>query len=109
MPHAKLKSLSDTGACFRALASFAIALLVMIGIGGTVYRMAAPGGWLAQLFGRSFSGGLGVTLAFAVIGLSFWLIYGWASLSGRGRYSGLPVYLCAGAGALYALQMVMSR
>lgn len=109
MEHAKLKSLSDTGACFRALASFAIAILVMVGIGGTVYRMAAPGGWLAKLFGHSFSGELGVTLAFAVIGLSFWLIYGWASLSGRSRYSGLPVYLCAGAGVLYTLQTLLGR
>ena len=109
MQHAKFKSSSDTDACVRTLASFAVAVLAMVGIGGTVYKLAAPGGWLAQLLGQGFSGGPGVALALAVIGLSFWLIYGWASLSGRNGLSGLPVYVCAGAGVLYALQMVAAR
>ena len=53
----KLKHASDTSVFFQALAGFAIAALVMIGVGGTVYKLIEPGGWFAQLFGRSLAGG----------------------------------------------------
>jgi len=108
MEHAKVTSLSDNSIFFRALAGFAMAVLVGVGVGGTAYRLAAPGGWLSQLFGRSLPGGLGAMLAFVVIGLCFWLMRGWILRSGDNRYSELPVYLCAGAGVLYALQTVMT-
>jgi len=108
MEHAKFTFLSDTSIFFRALAGFAMAVLVGVGVGGTAYRLAAPGGWLSQLFGRSLPGGLGAMLAFVVIGLCFWLMRGWILRSGYNRYSELPVYLCAGAGVLYALQTVMA-
>ena len=108
MEHAKFTFLSDTSIFFRALAGFAMAVLVGVGVGGTAYRLAAPGGWLSQLFGRSLPGGLGAMLAFVVIGLCFWLMRGWILRSGDNRYSELPVYLCAGAGVLYAFQTVMT-
>lgn len=108
MEHAKLTSLSDNSIFFRALAGFAMAVLVGVGVGGTAYKLAAPGGWLAHLFGGSLPGSLGVMLAFLVIGLCFWLMRGWIVRHGHNRYSELPVYACAGAGALYALQMVMT-
>lgn len=108
MEHAKFTSLSDNSIFLRALAGLAMAVLVGVGVGGTAYRLAAPGGWLAQLFGRSLPGGLGAMLAFLAIGLCFWLMRGWLLRSGPNRYSELPVYLCAGAGVLYALQMVMT-
>jgi len=61
----------------------------------------------AQLFGHGMPASLGVLLAFLVIGLCFWLMRGWISRSGSDWYSELPIYLCAGAGVLYALQAVM--
>jgi hypothetical protein len=106
---AKLKPASDTSVFFRSLAGFAIAVLVMVGIGGSVYKLVAPGGWLAQLFGRSFASGMGAILAFLVIGLCFWLTRGWVSVSSRNRFAELPVYVFAGAGALYAVQMLMTH
>jgi hypothetical protein len=100
----RLKHASDTSVFFQGLAGFAIAVLVMLGIGGTVYKLVAPGGWLAQLFGRSLAGGFGAILAFLVIGLCFWITRGWISVGGRNRYSEVPVYLFAGVGAIYAVQ-----
>lgn len=104
---ARLKHASDTSVFFQALAGFAISVLVMLGIGGTVYKLVGPGGWLAQLFGRSIAGGFGAILAFLVIGLCFWVTRGWISVSSRNRYSELPVYIFAGAGAIYAVQIFM--
>jgi len=107
---AKLKHVahtSDTSQFFQGLAGFAIAGLVMLGIGGTVYKLVAPGGWLAQLFGRSIAGGFGAILAFLVIGLCFWLTRGWISVGSRNRYSEFPVYLFAGVGAIYAAQFFL--
>ena len=99
---------SDASIIFRALASFAVAALVGLGIGGTAYKLAAPDGWLAQLFGHSLPGSVCAMLAFLVIGICPWLMLAWMALSGRDRYSELPVYLCAGAGGLYALQAAMT-
>ena len=99
---------SDTGVFFRALASFAVAVLVGLGIGGTAYKLAAPDGWLARLFGHSLPGSVCAMLAFLVIGICPRLMLAWMALSGRDRYSELPVYLCAGAGGVYALQAAMT-
>ena len=65
----RLKHASDTSIFFNSLVGFAVAVLVMLGIGGTVYKLVAPGGWLAQLFGRSIAGGLGAILAFLLLSL----------------------------------------
>jgi protein-S-isoprenylcysteine O-methyltransferase Ste14 len=108
MDDAKTTSLSDNSLFFRTLASIAVAVLVGVGVGGTAYRLATPGGWLSQLFGRSLPGSLGVLLAFLVIALCFWLVRGWMLRSGPDWHGELPVYLCAGAGVLYALQLVMT-
>ena len=105
---AKLKPLSDTSVFFQALAGFAISVLVMLGIGGTVYKLVSPGGWLANLFGRSLAGGFAAMLAFLVIGLCFWVTRGWISTSTRNHYSEAPVYLFAGAGLVYAVRLYLT-
>jgi hypothetical protein len=109
MNQAKLKPASDTSLFFQSLIGFAIAALVMAGVGGTVYHVVAPGGWLAQLFGRSLAGGMAALLAFMVIGLCAWLTRAWVPISSRNRYSELFVYAFAFAGALYALRMLMGK
>jgi uncharacterized membrane protein len=109
MHNAKLKHVSDTSAFFQALAGFAIAVLVMVGVGGTVYNLISPGGWFAQVFGRSLAGGLAALLAFMVIGLCAWLTRGWMSPRTRNRYSEVFVYFFAAAGALYSLEFMIAQ
>jgi len=109
MQNANLKHVSDTSAFFQALAGFAIAALVMVGVGGTVYNLISPGGWFAQLFGRSLAGGLAALLAFLVIGLCAWLTRGWVSHGTRNRYSEVFVYFFAAAGALYSLEFMIAK
>ena len=109
MEHVRTKHVSagsgDTAAFFQAIAGFAIAVLVMLGVGGTVYNLVAPGGWLAQLFGRSLAGGLAAVLAFMIIGMCAWLARSWVSVVSRNRHSDLFVYGFAAAGACYALEI----
>ncbi len=107
MQQAKLKHTSDTSVFFQSLAGFAIALLVMLGVGGTVYNLIAPGGWFAQIFGRSLAGGLATLLALMMIGLCAWLMRSWVSVTSRNRYSELFVYVFAAAGLLYAVELMM--
>lgn len=106
---AKLKQVSDTSAFFQAIAGFAIAAMVMVGVGGTVYNLIAPGGWFAQVFGRSLAGGLAALLAFMVIGLCAWLMRTWVSVRNRNRFSEVFVYLFAAAGALYSMEMLIGK
>ena len=106
MNDAKLNHIGDTSVFFQALAGFAIAALVAVGIGCTVYHLVAPGGWLAQLFARSLAGGLAALLAFMIVGLCAWLTRAWISVADRDAYAELFVYAFAGAGLLYAIEML---
>ena len=109
MNQAKLKHASDTSIFFQSLFGFAIAALVMVGVGGSVYHLVAPGGWFAQLSGRSLAGGMAALLAFLVLGLCAWLTRSWVSVTRRNRHSEFFVYVFAFAGAFYALQLLMSK
>jgi len=73
MDHVRGKALGDTSAFFHTIAGFAIAVLAAFGVGGTFYHFIAPGGWLAQVFGRSVAEGLAVLLALYIVGVCAWL------------------------------------
>ncbi len=105
----KLKHVSDTSAFFQAIAGFAIALLVMVGVAGTVYNLVAPGGWVGQLFGRSLAGGMAAILALMVIGLCAFLTQTWVSVTNRNRFSEVFVYLFAAAGVLYSVELLIGK
>jgi len=104
---ARLTHVGETAGFLEAVAGFAIAVLVMIGFGGTVYKLIEPGGWFAQLFGRSLAGGLAVLLALLMIGASAWLLRAWISITQPNRYSELFVYVFAGVGLMYSVQLLM--
>ncbi len=107
MEHIRYKPASDTSAFFQAIAGFAVAALVMLGIGGTVYYLVAPGGWLAQVFGRSLAGGMAAILALLVIGLCVQLTHKLIPVASRNRYSEMFVYGFAAAGAIYAFEYLI--
>ena len=106
---AKLKQASDTSIFFQSLTGLAVAALVMLGVGGTIYKLVAPDGWIAHLFGRSLAGGMAALFALLMIGASYWLTRSWISVTSRNLYSELFVYVFAGAGLIYAVQMYMHR
>ena len=106
MEDMSIKRMSDTVIFFQALAGFAIAALVMLGVGGTVYKVAAPDGWMAQAFGRGLAGGLAATLALLALALFAWVTREWISVKRRNRFSELFVYAFAAAGLLYSTLML---
>jgi len=99
MDQAKPKPLSDLAIFGQALVGFAVATLVMLGVGGTVYHLLAPGGWLA--------GGMAAVLALLVIGACLWLARERIPVRARNRSSELFVYGFAAAGVLYFVELIL--
>jgi hypothetical protein len=87
---------------------FGISVLVLIGIGGSIYRLIAPQGWVVLAFGHSF--GLGAALLAAVLGAAavVWALPGWMP-SQRARIADAVVYGFAAAGLIYLGQMLAQR
>jgi hypothetical protein len=102
---AKSKSGGELSAFAQTLAGFAVLALVMLGVGGTIYKLVAPGGWLAQLFGQSLGGGTAAVLAILAVAVFAWFTREWVSPQQRNRFAELWVYTCAAAGLLYVAQL----
>ena len=85
----------------QVAAGFAISVLVLIGISGSIYRLVAPQGWFVQAFGHSF--GLGAALVAAVFGAGALVsvVPGWVAPVHRARISDTLVYGFAAAGLIY--------
>jgi len=91
----------------QVLAGFAISACVLIGIGGSIYKLIAPQGWFVQAFGHSF--GLGAALCASILGAAavVWALPGWMP-SQRARIADAVVYGFAAAGLLFLGQMLMT-
>jgi hypothetical protein len=99
------RQIGDSGGFLQAVVSFAVAGLVMLGVGGTVYKLVM--GPVAGIFGRSVAGGLAVLFALMMIGISIWLTRAWISARARKQYSEIFVYSFAATGLVYAVQAAM--
>jgi hypothetical protein len=89
----------------QATFSFAIVLLVLVGIGGTIYKVIAPNGWIAHAFGRSFSAGAAALGSLLMITALAWFSRGRGTGRTRHRVGDLVVYTFAAAGLLYVAQL----
>jgi LPXTG-motif cell wall-anchored protein len=103
----QLPHTGDSASFLQALAGFSIATLVALGVGGSLYKLIMPGGWIGEVFGRSVAAGLAVLLALLMIGISLWLTRAWISTARRKLYSELFVYVFAGMGLVYAVDMLI--
>src|SRR2546428_12977435 len=52
-----LKHKEEIYALGQYLLGFVVVGLVLVGIGGTIYKVISPDGWVASAFGRSLSAG----------------------------------------------------
>ena len=89
----------------QVLVGFAIVVLVMLGIGGTIYKVISPDGWIASAFGRSLSAGAAALGSLLLIAGLAWFSRGWSSPRSRNRFSDLLVYTFAAAGIVYLMQL----
>ncbi len=87
--------------------SLGVVLLVTLGIGGTIYKVISPDGWIASAFGRSLSAGAAALGSLLMIAGLAWFSRGWTTIRNRNRLSDLLVYTFAAAGILYLLQIWM--
>ena len=79
--------------------------LVLVGIGGTIYKVISPEGWVAHAFGRSLSAGVAALGSLLMIAGLAWFSRGWSSPRARNRFPELLVYTFAAAGLLYIGQL----
>jgi len=92
----------DAASLAQVGARLVMALLAMTGIAGTIYKMVAPGGWVAQTFGESFKAGSSLVLAIAMLVGFAYMSRTWApARNPRNLAANLVVGLSALAGFVY--------
>ena len=89
----------------QAAVGLAILGLVLAGIGGTIYKVISPDGWVAQAFGRSLSAGAAALGSLLLIAGLAWFSRSWAPTSRATAFSEFLVYIFAAAGFLYLAQL----
>jgi hypothetical protein len=89
----------------HSFAGFAVLALVLLGIGGTIYKVISPDGWVAQAFGRSISAGTAALGSLVMILAFAWFSRGWSSPRRRTQLSDVIVYGFAAAGLAYIAQL----
>ena len=92
-------------AAAQMVLGFFIVALVLMGIGGTIYKVISPEGWVAQAFGRSVSAGVVALGSLLMVAGLAWFSRGWNSPLQRNRYPELFVYGFATAGLLYLAKL----
>jgi hypothetical protein len=94
-------------ALVQAALGFLVLALVLLGIGGTIYKVTSPEGWVAQAFGRTLSAGTAALGSLLLVAGLAWFSRTWSSPRGRTNLSDLLVYGFACAGLLYAAQLLI--
>jgi cation transport ATPase len=92
----------ETASAIQTGAGLIVGVLVVTGIAGTVYKVIAPGGWVAQAFGHSAKAGFSLLLAIALLlGFAVFSRTWTPSRRHRNFTANLVVALFALAGAVY--------
>ena len=77
---------------------------VLLGIGGTIYKIISPDGWVAQAFGRSLSAGAAALGSLLMVVALAWFSRA-SSPRRRTQFADIAVYGFAAAGLLYVVQL----
>jgi hypothetical protein len=88
----------------HAAVGCAFLTLVLAGIGGTIYKVISPEGWIALAFGRSLSAGAAALGSCALIAGLAWFSRSWGDPNRRTLASDFLVYGFAVAGFVYLVQ-----
>jgi hypothetical protein len=97
----------DYRVLIQTVIGFAVLALLTIGVGGTIYRMIEPDGWLVQLFGGSFTAGSAAMLSLLALLVLSWFAREGVSAYQKNRLADVVIYVFAGAGVVYLAQMLV--
>lgn len=97
----ELRLKQEAFATAQTLLGFVVLALVLVGIGGTIYKVISPDGWVAQAFGRSLSAGAAALGSLLMIVALAWFSRGWTSPRSRTQASDVLVFGFAAAGLAY--------
>ncbi|MBI2754190.1 MAG: hypothetical protein HYX46_11910 [Betaproteobacteria bacterium] len=103
----KSKTGSRLPEALHFVSGFLLLALVMLGIGGTIYKLLAPGGWLAQLVGGNLGHGGALVLALGGVALFAWATHDRISPTRRDRIGDWWIYLCSAVGLVYLVLMLV--
>ena len=103
MSEVRLKQ--EVFALAQACVGFLVLGLVLFGIGGTIYKVIAPDGWVAQAFGRSLSAGAVALGSLLLVAGLAWFSRGRGAPRRRTQLADVTVYGFAAAGLLYLAQL----
>jgi hypothetical protein len=103
------QSKGATPGLLRSVAQFAggfvLLALVMLGVGGTIYKLIAPEGWLSQFIGGGLNYLGAMALALVGVALFAWFAQDQIAQTRRDKIGDWWVYAFAGAGLIYAGQI----
>lgn len=98
------RNLSETLVAFGGLA---VLTLMLLGVGGTIYKVLAPDGWMTALLKHGLPDSLAASTALLVMCAFAWLTREWRTPRTKSGLMDLLVYALAGAGLWYAAQLLM--
>lgn len=81
-----------------------LAVLVVTGVAGTIYKTMSPDGWIASAFGQSASAGFATLGSLLLLLALSWFSRGWA-LRQRNHYADAFVYVFAAIGSLFLAKL----
>ena len=84
---------------------FVLLVLIMLGVGGTIYKLIAPEGWLAQLIGGSLNYLGAIALALVGVAAFAWFAQDQITPTRSNRVGDWWVYVFAATGLIYAGQI----
>lgn len=97
----------DLSGFLQILVGLAVLSLMLLGVGGTIYKTLAPNGWLTRLLSNGLPDSLAVTSALLVMCAFAWFTREWRTPRTRSWVIDVMVYAFAGAGLLYAAQLLI--
>lgn len=86
---------------------FLLLVLIMLGVGGTIYKLISPEGWLAQLLGGSLNSLSAIALALVGVAMFAWFAQDQIAQTRRDKVGDWWVYVFAAAGLIYAGQIFL--
>jgi len=100
-----LRQLKDTSVLAQTLGGFWLLALVLIGVCGSIFNIAAPDGWLARTLGHGVSVSAAAIASLLFVGAVGWYAREWASPGEKHRIADIVLYAFAGAGLLFLWQI----